>query len=115
MARNKRRELLQAAAALATGGAATTVRAAESAPPRVPFAVAQTYIPIAGTDELFPVRRIYCIGVSVGYGWSTVSPGGTSWMASVGFWKTENVGPVIRGDVMDALVDGRPDIRVRVV
>ena len=35
---------------------------AAQAQPRTPFAVAQTYIPIAGTGEMFPVRRIYCIG-----------------------------------------------------
>jgi 2-keto-4-pentenoate hydratase/2-oxohepta-3-ene-1,7-dioic acid hydratase in catechol pathway len=29
---------------------------------RTPFAVPQTFIPIAGSDEQFPVRRIYCIG-----------------------------------------------------
>ena len=62
MARNTRRELLQAAAALAAGGAATGARAADSAAARTPFAVAPTYIPIAGGSELFPVRRIYCIG-----------------------------------------------------
>ena len=27
-----------------------------------PFAVPATYIPIVGSDEMFPVRRIYCIG-----------------------------------------------------
>ncbi len=29
---------------------------------KTPFAVAQTTIPIVGSDERFPVRRIYCIG-----------------------------------------------------
>ena len=62
MKRNKRRELLQAAAALAAGGATASAHAADAAPAGVPFTVAQTYIPIAGTFELFPVRRIYCIG-----------------------------------------------------
>ncbi len=27
-----------------------------------PFSVSQTYIPIAGSQSEFPVRRIYCIG-----------------------------------------------------
>jgi 2-keto-4-pentenoate hydratase/2-oxohepta-3-ene-1,7-dioic acid hydratase in catechol pathway len=27
-----------------------------------PFTVPQVYIPIVGSDEMFPVRRIYCIG-----------------------------------------------------
>jgi len=62
MTTTTRRGLLQAAAALAAGGAAATGARAADAPPRTPFAVAPTYIPIAGTDELFPVRRIYCIG-----------------------------------------------------
>ncbi len=30
--------------------------------PRTPFTVADTYIPIVGSDLMFPVRRIYCIG-----------------------------------------------------
>lgn len=29
---------------------------------KTPFAVAATYLPIADSDQLFPVRRIYCIG-----------------------------------------------------
>ena len=63
MARNKRRELLQAAAALAAGGVTTQGVAADGAAPlRTPFSVAPTFIPIAGSNELFPVRRIYCIG-----------------------------------------------------
>jgi fumarylpyruvate hydrolase len=30
--------------------------------PRTPFKVADTYIPVVGSDEMYPVRRIYCIG-----------------------------------------------------
>ena len=30
--------------------------------PKTPFSVPATYIPIVGSDEMFPVRRIYCIG-----------------------------------------------------
>jgi 2-keto-4-pentenoate hydratase/2-oxohepta-3-ene-1,7-dioic acid hydratase in catechol pathway len=29
---------------------------------RMPFAVAGTFIPVVGSDEMYPVRRIYCIG-----------------------------------------------------
>jgi len=29
---------------------------------KTPFAVPATYIPIVGSDQMFPVRRIYCIG-----------------------------------------------------
>lgn len=54
-----RRTALGAGAAAATG--LTTAARAQGAP-KVPFAIAQTFIPIAGTDQQFPVRRIYCIG-----------------------------------------------------
>jgi len=59
----KRRMLLQTAATMAVGAAATSALAAPGdAAPRTPFAVAPTFIPIASSTELFPVRRIYCIG-----------------------------------------------------
>ncbi len=29
---------------------------------RTPFAVSGTFIPVVGSDEMYPVRRIYCIG-----------------------------------------------------
>ena len=47
------------AASIATFATATT---AEAATPKTPFAVIQTYIPIADSAQQFPVRRIYCIG-----------------------------------------------------
>jgi 2-keto-4-pentenoate hydratase/2-oxohepta-3-ene-1,7-dioic acid hydratase in catechol pathway len=63
MKRNQRRQLLKSAAMLmagtAAGGAGTATAQAQA---RTPVAIAQTYIPIAGTGEMFPVRRIYCIG-----------------------------------------------------
>src|SRR5438132_12506914 len=63
MPTNKRRELLQAAAALAASGVATQTSAADTPMTiRTPFDVADTFIPIAGSAEQFPVRRIYCIG-----------------------------------------------------
>jgi 2-keto-4-pentenoate hydratase/2-oxohepta-3-ene-1,7-dioic acid hydratase in catechol pathway len=63
MPTNKRRELLQAAAALAAGGVAAPATAADTTmTPRTPFIVPETFIPVAGGAELFPVRRIYCIG-----------------------------------------------------
>ena len=59
----RRRDVLKTAAALAAGGAAGAAMPARAqAAARTPFAVAPTFIPIAGTGELFPVRRIYCIG-----------------------------------------------------
>ena len=50
------------AAVAATGlaGCATTGGAMGAA--KTPFAVPATYIPVVGSDEMFPVRRIYCIG-----------------------------------------------------
>src|SRR5438093_1729137 len=64
MKSRKRRHLLQTGAALAAGSVAAYAvsgRAAAQAP-RSPFAVAPTFIPMAGSSEVFPVRRIYCIG-----------------------------------------------------
>jgi len=58
-----RRAALQTAAAMTVGavaGCATPGHAGDS--PRMPFTVPRTYIPIAGSDLQFPVRRIYCIG-----------------------------------------------------
>ena len=64
MKSTKRRDLLQSATALALGGVASLALPgqAQSPAPRTPFAVAPTFIPIAGSSDLFPVRRIYCIG-----------------------------------------------------
>jgi 2-keto-4-pentenoate hydratase/2-oxohepta-3-ene-1,7-dioic acid hydratase in catechol pathway len=45
-------------AACATGNSQSTVQST----PRTPFAVKATYLPIVGSDEMFPIRRIYCIG-----------------------------------------------------
>src|SRR4051794_40335368 len=61
--KRRRRDVLKGATALLAGGAAAQALSARAADtPRRPFRVAQTYIPVAGTGELFPVRRIYCIG-----------------------------------------------------
>src|SRR5512137_2585805 len=58
-----RRVALKSAATLGIGtlaGCAAT--GATGSAPKTPFTVADTYIPIAGSDLQFPVRRIYCIG-----------------------------------------------------
>ena len=63
MPTNRRRAVLQSAAAMTVGavaGCATQSRANSAV--RTPFTVDATYIAIAGTDVMFPVRRIYCIG-----------------------------------------------------
>ena len=55
-----RRRFLRSAALMTAGGAAG-VRAAPSASTTM-FSVAATVIPVADSTDLFPVRRIYCIG-----------------------------------------------------
>ena len=62
MSNSSRRGLL-AGAAMATGaiaGCALPAGAARNA--KTPFDVPAATIPIAGSDQVFPVRRIYCIG-----------------------------------------------------
>ncbi len=59
----KRRQFFQNSALVTSGalvGCATPGIAANS--PKTPFSVPATYIPIVNSDEMFPVRRIYCIG-----------------------------------------------------
>ena len=58
-----RRSVLSTTAAMGMGavtGCATTSNANTGA--RTVFAVQQPTIPIVGSSEMFPVRRIYCIG-----------------------------------------------------
>ncbi|WP_426172950.1 fumarylacetoacetate hydrolase family protein [Massilia sp. TWR1-2-2] len=58
-----RRAMLQAAGLMTAGtvaGCALPVGASDRV--KTPFAVAQTLVPIVGSSEMFPVRRIYCIG-----------------------------------------------------
>jgi 2-keto-4-pentenoate hydratase/2-oxohepta-3-ene-1,7-dioic acid hydratase in catechol pathway len=58
-----RRGFFQNSALISTGamvGCATPGVAQQQV--STPFAVPATYIPIAGSAEMFPVRRIYCIG-----------------------------------------------------
>ena len=51
-----------AAAVAALAGCATGGAAAPTGGGTTVFTVAQPTLPIVGTDEVFPVRRIYCIG-----------------------------------------------------
>lgn len=63
MSKMNRRGMLQAAGLMTVGavtGCAMPVVAENR--PKTPFSVAQTTIPIVGSSEQFPVRRIYCIG-----------------------------------------------------
>lgn len=54
---HRRNALGAALTGLAATGCATTAPTAAS-----PFTVAQPVVPIASSDQVFPVRRIYCIG-----------------------------------------------------
>jgi fumarylpyruvate hydrolase len=59
----RRKFVGSAAAAVAGAGlAACATGNSQSGGPRTPFAVKAPSIPIVGSDEQFPVRRIYCIG-----------------------------------------------------
>ncbi|RTL54605.1 MAG: FAA hydrolase family protein [Bradyrhizobiaceae bacterium] len=57
-----RRTVLAAGAAAMAGAAAGSEQAVAEGAGKPIFSVAQITIPIAGTSEVFPVRRIYCIG-----------------------------------------------------
>jgi fumarylpyruvate hydrolase len=65
MSRNDRRTLLKSGLALSAGAVAAGAMptAAQGVMPvKTVLAVPATYIAIAGTSDVFPVRRIYCIG-----------------------------------------------------
>ena len=58
-----RRNFFQCSALVSTGaliGCATPGVAQQKV--KTPFEVPQVYIPVVGSDQMFPVRRIYCIG-----------------------------------------------------
>ena len=58
----ERRRVLGAGAATGLAALAGCATAAKNADARTVFAVAQPMLPIAGSNDMFPVRRIYCIG-----------------------------------------------------
>jgi fumarylpyruvate hydrolase len=62
MTRFDRRSVLATGAAALAGAAISSEPAAAQAGARPLFPVAAVFIPIAGESEVFPVRRIYCIG-----------------------------------------------------
>jgi 2-keto-4-pentenoate hydratase/2-oxohepta-3-ene-1,7-dioic acid hydratase in catechol pathway len=62
---SSRRRLLAGSAAIATGaiaGCALPPAGTSRSAAKTPFPVAQATVPIVGSDQVFPVRRIYCIG-----------------------------------------------------
>ena len=58
---NIERRAIVGGAAIAAG-AALLSSGAQAQQSKTPFAIKSTLIPIVGSDQLFPVRRIYCIG-----------------------------------------------------
>src|SRR4051812_25834073 len=59
----QRRKFVSGAAAAAAGaGLAACATGNSQMGARTPFAIKGSTIPIVGSDEVFPVRRIYCIG-----------------------------------------------------
>jgi len=60
---SSRRGLLAGSAAMAAGAmSGCALPAGASRAPQTPFTVAQAAIPIVGSEQVFPVRRVYCIG-----------------------------------------------------
>jgi len=59
-----RRSMLSTATTMGVGAVAGCALPGQASHqgPKTPFAVPGTYVPIVGTDQMFPVRRIYCIG-----------------------------------------------------
>ncbi len=58
-----RRALFQTSATLGLGALAGCASAGAAQPAvKTPFGVPATHVPIMGSDMVFPVRRIYCIG-----------------------------------------------------
>ena len=58
-----RRSLFSTSATMAVGAVAGCALPGSAAQgPKTPFTVPATYVPIVGSDLMFPVRRIYCIG-----------------------------------------------------
>jgi fumarylpyruvate hydrolase len=60
-----RRDALKLSGVAAGGAllsACATTGASKDASVKTPFNVPQTFVPIVGSDDMYPVRRIYCIG-----------------------------------------------------
>ncbi len=58
-----RRHFFQSASLVTTGAVTGCALPGVAQPPaKTPFSVPATFIPIVGSNEMFPVRRIYCIG-----------------------------------------------------
>ena len=66
MSNTTRRDILRSLGTVGTVGVIASIGgasvAASAQVPATPFRVATTTIPIVGSTQMFPVRRIYCIG-----------------------------------------------------
>ena len=60
--KQSRREALKMGVAAITVAGVATATSTALAQTKTPFVVKSTFIPIADSKDLFPVRRIYCIG-----------------------------------------------------
>lgn len=60
--KQSRRDALKMGVAAITVAGTAAISSAASAQTKSPFAVKSTFIPIVDSKDLFPVRRIYCIG-----------------------------------------------------
>ncbi|MBL8700332.1 MAG: fumarylacetoacetate hydrolase family protein [Alphaproteobacteria bacterium] len=58
----ERRDVLKLGAGAAVGGVVAAAAPAQAQSRYVIMPMPQAAVPIAGTDQLFPVRRIYCVG-----------------------------------------------------
>ena len=126
-----RRSMLNTSAAMTAGAVAACAlpgTAADSAAAKTPFAVAGVTLPIAGSALVFPVRRIYCIGRNYAAHAREMGsdptreppfffqkPTDAIQNVAPGTVAPENVGPVVRGDVIDCHIDGLPNLGVRIV
>lgn len=60
---DSRRKLIQTVTAASVGAlAGCALPGTAASEPKTPFKIATTLVPIVGSSESFPVRRIYCIG-----------------------------------------------------
>ena len=63
MAENSRRDILKSAGTLSFASLAGVSSPASAQSEQKPlFPIKSAFIPIIGSDHVFPVRRIYCIG-----------------------------------------------------
>ena len=138
-----RRHLLESTATAGLGalaGCALPGTAANGV--KTPFSVADTYVPIVGSELMFPVRRIYCIGRNYAAharemgsdptreppfffqkptdAIQNVAPGTVAdhpypSLTKNYHYEVELVAPVVRGDVIECHIDGLPNLSVKIV